>query len=95
MCLQIASSYDLADSDGRLTGGDAVRFFERSGLHRELLAKVCRVCLVPHLGVSPAPHRGGVFGISMRMTDLIACAPAGVELSRQQQARVSGCERLQ
>ncbi len=29
-----------ADSDGRLTGADAVRFFERSGLPRELLAKV-------------------------------------------------------
>ncbi|CAL5220728.1 g2786 [Coccomyxa viridis] len=28
------------DSDGRLTGADAVRFFERSGLPRELLAKV-------------------------------------------------------
>ncbi|EFN59109.1 hypothetical protein CHLNCDRAFT_33853 [Chlorella variabilis] len=28
------------DRDGRLTGADAVRFFERSGLARELLAKV-------------------------------------------------------
>ena len=31
-----------ADSDGRLTGADAVRFFERSGLPRDLLAKVGR-----------------------------------------------------
>ena len=29
-----------ADRDGRLTGGDAVKFFERSGLPRDLLAKV-------------------------------------------------------
>ena len=29
-----------ADVDGKLTGGDAVKFFERSGLPRELLAKV-------------------------------------------------------
>jgi hypothetical protein len=29
-----------ADNDGRLTGGDAVRFFERSGLPRDQLAKV-------------------------------------------------------
>ncbi|CAL8464390.1 g3925 [Coccomyxa elongata] len=28
------------DADGKLTGADAVRFFERSGLPRELLAKV-------------------------------------------------------
>jgi hypothetical protein len=30
----------VTDRDGRLTGPDAVRFFERSGLPRELLAKV-------------------------------------------------------
>ncbi len=35
-----------ADSDGRLTGADAVRFFERSGLPRELLAKVSPLGLV-------------------------------------------------
>lgn len=29
-----------ADGDGRLTGGDAVEFFKRSGLPREQLAKV-------------------------------------------------------
>jgi hypothetical protein len=29
-----------ADADGKLTGGDAVKFFERSGLSRDLLAKV-------------------------------------------------------
>ncbi len=29
-----------ADADGRLTGPDAVKFFERSGLPREQLAKV-------------------------------------------------------
>ncbi len=30
----------LADHDGRLTGKDAVAFFEKSGLPREILAKV-------------------------------------------------------
>ena len=29
-----------ADGDGRITGPDAVKFFERSGLPREMLAKV-------------------------------------------------------
>ena len=29
-----------ADKDGRLTGPDAVKFFERSGLPREALAKI-------------------------------------------------------
>lgn len=29
-----------ADGDGRLTGGDAVEFFKRSGLPRDQLAKV-------------------------------------------------------
>lgn len=29
-----------ADGDGRITGPDAVKFFERSGLPRETLAKV-------------------------------------------------------
>jgi hypothetical protein len=29
-----------SDRDGRLTGNDGVKFFERSGLPRELLAKV-------------------------------------------------------
>jgi len=30
----------FVDEDGKLVGGDAVKFFERSGLHRDLLAKV-------------------------------------------------------
>ena len=30
----------LPDADGKLTGGDAVKFFERSGLPRDTLAKV-------------------------------------------------------
>lgn len=29
-----------ADQDGRLSGPDAVKFFERSGLPRDVLAKV-------------------------------------------------------
>lgn len=37
-----ACAHPAADRDGRLVGGDAVQFFERSGLPRELLAKVRR-----------------------------------------------------
>lgn len=32
--------YGCTDHDGRLTGADAVKFFERSGLPRDQLAKV-------------------------------------------------------
>lgn len=34
------SSVCTTDGDGRLTGGDAVEFFKRSGLPRDQLAKV-------------------------------------------------------
>lgn len=44
---------DCADGDGKLTGGDAVKFFERSGLPRDLLAKVGM-----HAGACPVDHRG-------------------------------------
>lgn len=30
----------LPDCDGKLLGGDAVRFFDRSNLNRDILAKV-------------------------------------------------------
>ena len=35
-----ASLIFFSDEDGKLVGGDAVKFFERSGLQRDLLAKV-------------------------------------------------------
>lgn len=39
-CIDMASGMLDADRDGRLTGSDAVKFFERSGLPRAQLAKV-------------------------------------------------------
>jgi hypothetical protein len=37
---ELVTTVTLPDEDGKLVGADAVKFFERSGLHRDLLAKV-------------------------------------------------------
>ena len=51
--VQEGTSATCADVDGKLTGGDAVKFFERSGLPRELLAKVCM-----HASLARLPEHG-------------------------------------
>lgn len=65
-----------ADSDGRVTGKDAVTFFQRSGLPREVLSKVWELSNTQRLGYLDKPS----FHKAM---ELIAIAQSGKELSRE------------
>ncbi|KAK2080274.1 hypothetical protein QBZ16_000127 [Prototheca wickerhamii] len=73
------------DRDGRLTGSDAVTFFQRSGLSRELLAKVWAQADYTRRGYLDLP----AFAKAM---DLISLAQAGLPLSQDsyRQAKASG-----
>lgn len=74
-----------ADRDGRLTGSDAVTFFQRSGLSRELLAKVWAQADYTRRGYLDLP----AFAKAM---DLISLAQTGLPLSQDsyRQAKASG-----
>lgn len=74
-----------ADRDGRLTGSDAVTFFQRSGLSRELLAKVWAQADYTRRGYLDLP----AFAKAM---DLISLAQAGLSLTQDsyRQAKASG-----
>ena len=80
----------LADSDGRLTGADAVRFFERSGLPRDLLAKVWAWILMASSLHNCESHNAGFMVLTTRPPTICT----GMEFGRQQQTRLPGCQGL-
>ena len=64
------------DGDGRVTGGDAVGFFTRSGLPKDALAKVWELANTARSGYldRPAFHRA---------MELIALAQSGIPITKE------------
>lgn len=84
-CPTRRSFLDCPDGDGRLTGPDAVTFFQRSGLTREQLAKVWAQADYTRRGFLDLP----AFAKAM---DLIALAQIGLPLTQDsyRQAKATG-----